>query len=1410
MPSTVKVRVKGARNLPAIETQATTHIAVGNTGVLRSSAPSTDSYVLVTLGGHYSITDQEEGKAKQKVYTAKTKVCRRTVNPTWNEDFRFEVDDKLLQEEPLIFKVCDSDSVNYDESIGLVYVDLNPLLTYTSPEDDGDTDGTSESKIDGWFPLYDTLGGVRGELGLSVKLNFIGDENPFRDSSAGVQLFPFSTLDPAAGFKVTHIFGFVEELVVADDPEFEWNDNFRRQQMPASAAGCAKQFWREVRLYQLQEMLVFAVFFLTSENQEAMQARTYGTCAKIERSQIRMQGLSRVPSSHGVNTDSERDDAIPPRLTPLSIPDQHNRSGSTRFVIPEGHTHQHDEEVQLLTLRDFDPRVRVRIGGLVTARSVKYLGNLASKISDQETRDSWWTELREEIKSHAKILCCTHVCGYLEASTIHEDTCILSITGTACTIRGLPDLSLQNQLRLWDNPWTELSNEAAVLNLETEVALARRHPEFVDLDSKERKASRRKERIDRRLRRATARERRRIPSPRSADGIDDVGLGNKSFRTLRSHMNLEEMQRARRRMVRARDAKPCSYCHVPYHHRLAPFTNMKLVPCLLCGRKWVPECLLATCEPPSRLPIRGSGVFVQARVCRSRSPSSGESDALAVSEALPFLEYELARQLMLKLKVLGRNAAFSLKTEVDVGRSLIVATLTATALYCTAMPAPRVLEISRTIAVQDEEHQIEKVSARNRQRLSEAAQRHLHRIRKRQLKFQETQLQRSQTRNEPRWRREGRKRERQRRSEVKLSQSEDSTKPTAPIDNSNSPKSLRLHSSQLLTTISAPTNKEDEENEAASSSASSSSSDSTSSSSSSSSSSSDCDTMKDAHSNLRSEKPNIASSVSSSRDDMTVEDVDSIRDGYVEPMELDFDDAFESGSEVGRQSGEDGLLGEGRNGQDGAQKELTDVPDMEDIDDLENAERLGPEKGRGIQRRRRRRMYRDDKTPFVLEIDDETDEDFLSVLLDKELPPGIRLCTAEHMPDFGTGSGGKPFESVDGQMVISMLRFQWNPAALRGTRSNQFFTSLFQELFTKMCTGLIDISPAVVCGVRTQVNLTPDDMIELICTGKVVVERRNTGIPKIEENGDSDSTVLDELELRRREDSEQREVSRRVESGAVSLLLGGPSVSQNKATVIVDRLSKEMKRLHLGESVSDKTESQSNSMKSPHSTPAANSLPVAPRLPSVASTTPVSPKTRTLGEILSPRPFSLGRNRTEGSNTESSASPSSPGLGLFKQAALGNFSASLKQSSLPSLQQPSPPKPFPFSGTKATEVPVEISPLHHITNAKVVQYLGIVSMHFVRESSGLEAAEFNRFVTECNAIARAHVFSLGGNAMLAYRAVPAESGGRVYKSQIYNVISLSGCAVKVEYDSQESSTRSRQSSLRSMRHVERRRRSTSF
>ena len=131
MPSTVKVRINGARNLPVMDGPTRAGAAVG--GIL-NIAPSTDAYVSVTLGGHSGlVADYELEGGPEKCFTARTKICRRTVNPVWDEEFRFEVaDDTLLQDEPLIFKVCDSEAMREDESIGLVYIDLNPLLTQTA------------------------------------------------------------------------------------------------------------------------------------------------------------------------------------------------------------------------------------------------------------------------------------------------------------------------------------------------------------------------------------------------------------------------------------------------------------------------------------------------------------------------------------------------------------------------------------------------------------------------------------------------------------------------------------------------------------------------------------------------------------------------------------------------------------------------------------------------------------------------------------------------------------------------------------------------------------------------------------------------------------------------------------------------------------------------------------------------------------------------------------------------------------------------------------------------------------------------------------------------------------------------------------------------------------------------------
>lgn len=81
-------------------------------------------------------------------------------------------------------------------------------------------------------------------------------------------------------------------------------------------------------------------------------------------------------------------------------------------------------------------------GGLVVARSVKFLGKLEATADDQDTRERWWEELRAEIKNHAKSLCCTHIVGYSESCAVYGDVCVLSAVGTAASVKALAHPSL--------------------------------------------------------------------------------------------------------------------------------------------------------------------------------------------------------------------------------------------------------------------------------------------------------------------------------------------------------------------------------------------------------------------------------------------------------------------------------------------------------------------------------------------------------------------------------------------------------------------------------------------------------------------------------------------------------------------------------------------------------------------------------------------------------------------------------------------------------------------------------------------------------------------------------------------------------------------------------------------------------
>ena len=93
-------------------------------------------------------------------------------------------------------------------------VDLNPLLMQGGP-----------GQLNGWFPIYDTLRGVRGSLHLAVRVSGFSNLNQYRDDSPGL-LF-FSSSAPLACYQVVRVLGLVDELLLGADPEHHWKDSFR-------------------------------------------------------------------------------------------------------------------------------------------------------------------------------------------------------------------------------------------------------------------------------------------------------------------------------------------------------------------------------------------------------------------------------------------------------------------------------------------------------------------------------------------------------------------------------------------------------------------------------------------------------------------------------------------------------------------------------------------------------------------------------------------------------------------------------------------------------------------------------------------------------------------------------------------------------------------------------------------------------------------------------------------------------------------------------------------------------------------------------------------------------------------------------------------------------------------------------
>ncbi|XP_078011303.1 C2 domain-containing protein 5 isoform X24 [Phascolarctos cinereus] len=589
MPGKLKVKIVAGRHLP----------------VMDRASDLTDAFVEVKFGNT----------------TFKTDVYNKSLNPQWNSEwFKFEVDDEDLQDEPLQITVLDHDTYSANDAIGKVYIDIDPLL-YSE----------AATVISGWFPIYDTIHGIRGEINVVVKVDLFNDLNRFRQSSCGVKFFCTTSIPKC--YQAVIIHGFVEELVVNEDPEYQWIDRIRtprasneaRQRLISLMSG---ELQRKIGLKVLEMRGNAVVGYLQCfdlEGESGLVVRAIGTACTLDKLSSTAAFLPACnspskemkesplvhPPSHGCRSthNSPIHTATGSRLTQnfsVSVPTliytgmgsgSAGKEGGPFKALLRQQTQSalEQREFPFFTLTAFPPGFLVHVGGVVSARSVKLLDRIHNP-DEPETRDAWWAEIRQEIKSHAKALGCHAVVGYSESTSICEEVCILSASGTA-----------------------------AVLN-----------PRFLQ------------------------------------DGTVEGCLEPRQEENLPAG---------------------CGFCHIPYDELNMPFPA-HLTYCYSCRKQKVPDVLFTTIDLPTDATVIGKGCLIQARLCRLKKKAQAEANATAISNLLPFMEYEVHTQLMNKLKLKGMNALFGLRIQITVGENMLMGLASATGVYLTALPMPGGIQIA--------------------------------------------------------------------------------------------------------------------------------------------------------------------------------------------------------------------------------------------------------------------------------------------------------------------------------------------------------------------------------------------------------------------------------------------------------------------------------------------------------------------------------------------------------------------------------------------------------------------------------------------------------------------------------------------------------------------------------------------
>lgn len=689
-----------------------------------------------------------------KEYT--TQIVHGTRHPVWTEEFRFDIPDLLiLQEDPLEVRLYDYDIISRDDIIGHTFIDCNSMVLQSNPMMSGwfplfDTSAegirgeirltikikfhTAENPLAPKLPVREVLrfssmdvdGANRGEdqqpqssassPGHLANMCFGKGMAPLKATrmqhpsitaeEEGILIFSAWRLDPSV-YRVESVLTMVEELIVKADPEHSKLTNLRSSrstneariiQLYKLSGKVRRQLARKVVELQCNAVLGYVEEFDMEPN--GIIVRAYGTPCVLSAVKFVNQGRadSFLPSAKTRTATRPVDASLGGETPVLDSSDTpvHALLGDSLCVNGSGSlltqgSGKHVFTVPVLSASPLQQHCLQRVSTPEhAALQPEEMGTLEQTLPPSITHTQAPPFLRSASSQHASAAHENSAAFFTKSESENNDLVPQQAgTGTRTSVLILTLKDLPSGMVEHIGGYISARSVKVVAKMKSKQMISQERDAWWMELREELKANARAFHCNVILGYEEIVMYHEDVVVLSLSGT--AVMLNASMLSLRS--GPEHLYQLARKRLSAK--KNCLLLHLFHGNmRQTDFVGeFRHFTCNLCHQAFVPEVLLVSCAMPQNIACEDEPRLVQAVVSRSKSAVRGVGLALAVSQALPYIEYSLHKQLLFHLKLNSLNAVFGIRVTICILSDTIIGTLTGTGCRLMGLPTGSLLQL---------------------------------------------------------------------------------------------------------------------------------------------------------------------------------------------------------------------------------------------------------------------------------------------------------------------------------------------------------------------------------------------------------------------------------------------------------------------------------------------------------------------------------------------------------------------------------------------------------------------------------------------------------------------------------------------------------------------------------------------